>query len=311
MRLGIDLGGTKISALALDAGGRVRARRRISSPRGDYAATLAAICGLVQALEADLLPDDAPPARVGVGIPGTISPATGLVKNANSTWLIGRPLDRDLASALDRPVRLANDADCFALSEACDGAAAGSSPVFGVILGTGVGGGIVVDGRLVTGPNAIAGEWGHNPLPQPTDAERPGPACYCGRRGCIETFLSGPGLAHDYAATAATTAARPGPTQPPSQGGRRPASRPPAALDRYTDRLARALGSVINVIDPARIVLGGGVGNVQALYEALPRRLPAYVFSDRVDTQVVPPRHGDDSGVRGAAWLWPAEAERS
>ena len=312
MRLGIDLGGTKISALALDAGGRVRARRRISSPRGDYAATLAAICGLVQALEADLLPDDAPRARVGVGIPGTISPATGLVKNANSTWLIGRPLDRDLASALDRPVRLANDADCFALSEACDGAAAGSSPVFGVILGTGVGGGIVIDGRLVTGPNAIAGEWGHNPLPQPTDAERPGPACYCGRRGCIETFLSGPGLAHDYARNAgddgSETRADAAAVARRAQAGDPAAA---AALDRYTDRLARALGSVINVIDPARIVLGGGVGNVQALYEELPQRLPAYVFSDRVDTEVVPPRHGDDSGVRGAAWLWPAEAERS
>jgi len=308
MRLGIDLGGTKISALALGADGDVRARRRIETPRGDYAATLAAICGLVQALEDDLLPPAAPRARVGVGIPGTISPATGLVKNANSTWLIGKPLDRDLSAALDRPVRLANDADCFALSEASDGAAAGVSPVFGVILGTGVGGGIVIDGRLVAGPNAIAGEWGHNPLPQPTDAERPGPACYCGRHGCIETFLSGPGLARDYAenggdaqADAATVARRARDGEPAAA----------AALARYIDRLARALGSVINLIDPARIVLGGGVGNVQALYDALPQRLPANVFSDRVDTRIVPPRHGDDSGVRGAAWLWPAEAGRS
>ena len=304
MRLGIDLGGTKISALALDADGGVRARRRIETPRGDYAATLAAICGLVQALEDDLLPANAPRARVGVGIPGTISPATGLVKNANSTWLIGKPLDRDLQAALDRPVRLANDADCFALSEACDGAAAGDSPVFGVILGTGVGGGIVIDGRLVTGPNAIAGEWGHNPLPQPADDERPGPACYCGRHGCIETFLSGPGLARDYArnggderADAAAVARRAAAGEPAAQG----------TLDRYVDRLARALGSVINVIDPACIILGGGVGNVQALYEALPARLPAFVFSDRVDTRVVRPQHGDDSGVRGAAWLWPAD----
>jgi fructokinase len=308
MRLGIDLGGTKISALALDAAGKVRARRRIETPRGDYAATLSAICGLVQALEADLLGPGDPPARVGVGIPGATSPASGLVKNANSTWLIGRPLDRDLGHALDRPVRLANDADCFALSEACDGAAAGLSPVFGVILGTGVGGGIVVDGKLLAGPNAIAGEWGHNPLPQPTDAERPGPACYCGRFGCIETFLSGPGLAHDYAenggddrADAASVARR--------AEAEEPAAR--AALDRYLDRLARALASVINVIDPARIVLGGGVGNVQALYDELPERLAPHVFSDRVDTRVVAPVHGDDSGVRGAAWLWPAGGDRS
>jgi fructokinase len=308
MRLGIDLGGTKISALALDADGAVRARRRIETPRGDYAATLSAICGLVQALEDDLLARGAPRARVGVGIPGTISPATGLVKNANSTWLIGTPLDRDLSAALDRPVRLANDADCFALSEACDGAAAGHSPVFGVILGTGVGGGIVIDGRLVAGPNAIAGEWGHNPLPAPCDDERPGPACYCGRFGCIETFLSGPGLARDYTenggddrADAAAVASRARNGEPAAE----------AALARYIDRLARALGSVINVIDPARIVLGGGVGNVQALYDALPQALPAYVFSDRLDTRIVAPRHGDDSGVRGAAWLWPADEARS
>jgi fructokinase len=307
MRLGIDLGGTKISALALDAAGSVRARRRIETPRGDYAATLSAICGLVQALESELLAPGAPCARVGVGIPGTISPATGLVKNANSTWLIGQPLDRDLSDALDRPVRLANDADCFALSEACDGAAAGVSPVFGVILGTGVGGGLVVDGKLVTGPNAIAGEWGHNPLPQPTDAERPGPACYCGRFGCIETFLSGPGLAHDYAenggddrAGAAAVARRAEAGEPAAE----------AALARYIDRLARALGTVINLLDPARIVLGGGVGQVQALYDELPGRLPAYVFSDRVDTRIVAPCYGDDSGVRGAAWLWPADEDR-
>ncbi len=308
MRFGIDLGGTKISALALDADGAVRARRRIETPRGDYAATLSAISGLVQALESDLLAPAAPRARVGVGIPGTISPATGLVKNANSTWLIGQPLDRDLSAALDRPVRLANDADCFALSEACDGAATGHSPVFGVILGTGVGGGIVIDGRLVAGPNAIAGEWGHNPLPAPSDAERPGPACYCGRVGCIETFLSGPGLARDYAENGGEAQADAAAIARRARDGEPAAS---AALDRYIDRLARALGSVINLIDPARIVLGGGVGNVQALYDALPERLPAYVFSDRVDTRIVAPQHGDDSGVRGAAWLWPAAETRS
>ena len=308
MRLGIDLGGTKISALALDAAGSVRARRRIETPRGDYAATLSAICGLVQALESELLAPGASSARVGVGIPGTISPATGLVKNANSTWLIGRPLDRDLSDALDRPVRLANDADCFALSEACDGAAAGVSPVFGVILGTGVGGGLVVDGKLVTGPNAIAGEWGHNPLPQPTDAERPGPACYCGRSGCIETFLSGPGLAHDYAENGGDAAADAAAVARRARDGE-PAAQ--AALARYIDRLARALGTVINLLDPTRIVLGGGVGNVQALYDELPGRLAPHVFSDRVETRIVPPRHGDDSGVRGAAWLWPADEGRS
>ncbi|MBK1668875.1 fructokinase [Rhodovibrio sodomensis] len=312
MRLGIDLGGTKISALALDVDGCVRARRRIETPRGDYAATLSAIRGLVQALEDDLLAPGAPRARVGVGIPGTISPATGLVKNANSTWLIGKPLDRDLAAALDRPVRLANDADCFALSEACDGAGAGHSPVFGVILGTGVGGGIVIDRRLVTGANAIAGEWGHNPLPQLDDAERPGPACYCGRAGCIETFLSGPGLAQDYARDGGDAAAVDEATDAALVARRardgEPAAR--AALERYIDRLARALGSVINLLDPARIVLGGGVGNIQALYDALPVRLPAYVFSDQVATRVVPPEHGDDSGVRGAAWLWPADRGR-
>jgi fructokinase len=307
MRLGIDLGGTKISALALDRRGRVRARRRIDSPRGDYAATLAAIAGLVAGLEQELLAPGDPPARVGIGIPGTISPATGLIKNANSTWLIGKPLDRDLEAALDRPVRLANDADCFALSEACDGAGAGASPVFGVILGTGVGGGIVVDGKLVTGPNAIAGEWGHNPLPQPTDGERPGPACYCGRSGCIETFLCGPGLARDYAENGGEADADAAEVARRAEAGDAAAG---AALARYIDRLARALGSVINVLDPARIVLGGGVGNVRALYDALPERLPAYVFSDRLDTRVVPPMHGDDSGVRGAAWLWPADDPR-
>ncbi|MBK1697536.1 ROK family protein [Rhodovibrio salinarum] len=308
MRLGIDLGGTKISALALDAAGMVRARRRIKSPRDNYAATLSTVCGLVQEIEDTLLTPDAPRARVGVGIPGTISPATGLIKNANSTWLIGQPLDRDLESVLGRPVRLANDADCLALSEACDGAATGRSPVFGVILGTGVGGGIVVNGQLVTGPNAITGEWGHNPLPWPNDQERPGPACYCGRHGCIETFLCGPALARDYIENggdgepdAATVAQRARAGEPAAI----------AALARYTDRLARALATVINLIDPAYIVLGGGLGNIQALYEALPNHLSPYVFSDRIDTRIVAPQHGDDSGVRGAAWLWPADEARS
>lgn len=297
MRIGIDLGGTKIEAIALDTAGTCRARRRVPTPRGDYAATITAVQNLVSAIESDF----AAQGKVGVGMPGAVSPATGLVKNANSTWLIGKPLHRDLATALARPVRLANDADCFALSESRDGAAAGASPVFGVILGTGVGGGIVVEGRLVTGTNAIAGEWGHNPLPAPRDDERPGPLCYCGRRGCIETFLSGPALAADYTAhggtadsSAQTVAAR-------AAGGETLAS---AAMARYCDRLARALAGVINILDPAVVVLGGGVSNVAALYTELPRLLPAHVFSDRLDTRIVPARHGDSSGVRGAAWLW-------
>ena len=299
MRIGIDVGGTKIEAAALDGRGALHGRRRIPSPRGDYGATLDAIVGLVRALEAEL----GGPAPVGLGIPGTLSPATGLVKNANSTWLIGRPLDRDLEARLGRPVRIANDANCFALSEAVDGAAAGASVVFGVILCTGVGGGIVVDGRVLTGRNAIAGEWGHNPLPWPRDDERPGPACYCGRHGCIETFLSGPGLARDYGGAEG------------ADDGERIAARAAAgdaaaaaALDRYEDRLARGLAGVINLLDPDAIVIGGGLSNIARLVPGVERRLPGYVFSDRVDTRVVAAKHGDSGGVRGAAWLWPASA---
>ena len=237
-------------------------------------------------------------------MPGAISPATGLVKNANSTWLIGRTLDRDLEARLGRPVRLANDANCFALSEASDGAAAGAPVVFGVIVGTGCGGGLVVHGQVLTGPNAIAGEWGHNPLPWPTREELPGPECYCGKRGCLETYLSGPGLARDYATCAgidpsdikgATVVAR------AADGERHAAD----ALDRYAHRLARGLATVINTLDPDVIVLGGGVSNVAMLYEAVPRWLGEFVFSDHVATRIVPPMHGDSSGVRGAAWLWP------
>jgi fructokinase len=296
MRIGVDLGGTKIEALAIDRDGTVLARRRVATPRGDYAGIVRAVAGLVQSIEAAL----GAGAQIGVGIPGTMSAATGLVKNANTVCLIGRPLDRDLADAMGRPVRLANDADCFALSEATDGAAAGVPVVFGAILGTGVGGGIVVDGRLLEGQNGIAGEWGHNPLPAPGPGEWPGPLCYCGRTGCIETFLSGPGLARDYHAAggdaidAAAIALR-------AEGGEALAG---AAIERYEARLARALGSVINVIDPGAIVLGGGLSNVKRLYANVPRRWGAYVFSDRIDTVLLPPRHGDSSGVRGAAWLW-------
>jgi fructokinase len=301
LRVGIDLGGTKIEGLALDAGGREIARQRVATPTGDYQATLAAIVALVGALESAA----GGRASVGIGIPGTISPATGLIKNANSVCLIGHALDQDLERRLGRPVRLANDADCFALSEASDGAGAGARSVFGVILGTGVGGGLVYDGSLIAGPNAIAGEWGHNPLPWPRvwphGDERPGPPCYCGRLGCIETFLSGPGLARDYAA-ATGSAAVPEAIVAAAESGDAAAC---GSLERYADRLARALATVINIFDPEVVVLGGGLSRVASLYEEIPRRWGAWIFSDRVDTRLRPPAHGDSSGVRGAAWLWP------
>lgn len=299
LRIGIDLGGTKIAALALDHDGQVRAERRIATPAGDYHAIIAAIAVLVHDIEAEC----AASGTVGIGTPGAISPATGLLKNSNSVCLNGRPLQRDLEQALGRAVRIANDADCFALSEASDGAAAGARSVFGVIIGTGTGGGIVIDGRLLAGPNAIAGEWGHNPLPWPQLDELPGLVCYCGKRGCIETFLSGPGLALDYRQTtglqlsAAEIAARTAQGEAMAQ----------AALHRYADRLARSLASVINLLDPEVIVLGGGMSNIATLYESVPVLWGRYVFSDRVDTRLVPAKYGDASGVRGAAWLWPVE----
>jgi fructokinase len=299
MRIGIDLGGTKISAMAIDENGSTRKCLRVATPRGAYDATVAAVCGLVHDLE-DAFGCQA---HVGLATPGAIDPVTGRLKNANATWLIGTALHTDVANRLHRPVRIANDADCFALSEASDGAAAGESPVFGVILGTGVGGGIVVDGRILRGPNAIAGEWGHNPLPRMTDAERPGPACYCGRRGCIETFLSGPGLSADHAAAtggdrldAARIAARADTGEPAAT----------AAMERYLDRLGRALASVINVLDPAVIVLGGGLSRIDRLYRDLPAVLAPHAFTAHLVTEVRRPRHGDDSGVRGAARLWSA-----
>jgi len=270
-RIGIDLGGTKIEAIALDARGAEVFRKRVPTPRGDYDATLAAIAGLVR---------EAGEGTVGVGIPGALSRATGLVKNANSTWLIGRPLKQDLERALGREVRIANDANCFALSEAVDGAGRGAQVVFGVILGTGVGGGIVVEGKVLTGPNGIAGEWGHNPLPLPQEADLPLRECYCGRRGCIETYLCGPALQRDGGADCE------------------------AAMARYEERLARSLAGVINVLDPDVIVLGGGISNIRRLYANVPGLWGRYVFSDRVDTCLAPPAHGDASGVRGAAWLW-------
>jgi fructokinase len=299
VRVGVDLGGTKIEALALGRDGAVLGRRRVPTPRGDYEASLHAIAALAMGLEQAA----GRPARVGVAMPGSLSPATGRVKNANSVWLNGRALAEDLDRVLPRPLRFANDANCFALSEAVDGAGAGARAVFGVIVGTGTGGGVVLDGRVWTGPNAIAGEWGHNPLPWPRDDERPGPDCYCGLTGCIETYLSGPGLARDHAAATGETLA------PEAIAARAAAgdAGAEASLQRYEDRMARALASVINVLDPDVIVLGGGLSNLKRLYESLPRLWPRYVFSDRVDTRLVPPKHGDSSGVRGAAWLWPAD----
>ena len=284
MRIGVDLGGTKIEAIALDAQGREVFRKRIPSPKGSYQATLEALASIVR---------DAGEGTVGIGIPGSLSLATGLVKGANSTWLIGKPLKQDLERILHREVRMENDANCFALSEAVDGAGRGAKVVFGVILGTGVGGGIVVDGEVLTGPNAIAGEWGHNPLPAPTAADLPHPQCYCGRTGCIETYLSGPGLSRDHK----------------ERTGQRLAAEEIAALgdeslSRYEERLARALGSVINVLDPDVIVLGGGMSNVAGLYTQVPRLWGRYVFSDQVATRLERNVHGDSSGVRGAAWLW-------
>jgi fructokinase len=269
-RIGVDLGGTKIEALALDSDGKQLLRKRIPTPKGNYDGTLGAVVGLVREFEAEL----AEKARVGVGIPGALSRMTGTVKNANSTWLIGRDLKGDLEQALGREVRIANDANCFALSEAVDGAAAGADVVFGVILGTGVGGGIVVRGEVLTGPNAIAGEWGHNPLPLPTQDDLPLPECYCGRKGCIEAYLSGPALEKN------------------------------PDMERYEERLARALAGVINILDPDVIVLGGGISNLRRLYANVPALWEAYAFSDRLTTRLVQNKHGDSSGVRGAAWLW-------
>ena len=295
MRIGIDLGGTKIEAIAFDEDGSVILRERILAPRGDYDATLEAISGLVNNIEERLQRT----AAVGVGMPGTISPATGLVKNANSTWLNGRAFAEDLPQRLGRPVRFANDANCFTLSEATDGAAAGLNIVFGVILGTGVGGGIAVGGQVLYGCNGISGEWGHNPLPWPEHDELPGTSCYCGRSGCIETLLSGPGLTRDYARAGGETVAAVEITARAERG--EPQAK--ASLDRYVNRLARALASVINVVDPDAIVLGGGMSNVEVLYSAVPAQWSRFVFSDRVDTRLLRAKHGDSSGVRGAAWL--------
>jgi len=298
-RIGIDLGGTKIELVVLDAGGQERWRRRVPTPQGDYVGTLRAIAALVEEAERST----GASARVGIGTPGSPSPRDGRIRNANSTCLNGQPLQQDLEALLRRPLRLANDANCLAMSEAADGAGAGARTVFAAILGTGVGGGIVVDGRLLVGANAVAGEWGHNPLPLPAADDLPLPPCYCGRAGCIETYLSGPGLAADHLrhggepVDAASIARRAAAGERASQ----------ASLERYEARLARALAGVINLLDPEVIVLGGGLSQVARLYQNVPRLWPAHVFSDTISTRLLPARHGDASGVRGAAWLWPAE----
>ncbi len=296
LRIGIDLGGTKLEIVGLAADGRELLRRRIATPQGDYRATLTAIAGLVAEAEAEL----GQTGSVGIGIPGAESLRSGLIKNANSTCLIGQPLRHDLQTLLRREVRLANDANCFALSEAIDGAGRDVETVFGVILGTGVGGGIVIRRQVLVGANAIAGEWGHNPLPRLAAADQPAPDCYCGHRGCIETYLSGPGLTADHARHTAETLDAASIECRAAAGD----AACEATLRRYEDRLGRALAGVINILDPQVIVLGGGLSNMQRLYRHLPACCAPYVFSDAVDTRFLPPVHGDSSGVRGAAWLW-------
>ncbi|MBI4696675.1 MAG: ROK family protein [Gammaproteobacteria bacterium] len=300
-RIGIDLGGTKTEGILIDARGRELARHRVPTPARDYAAIVDTVAGLVATLDAEA----GMACPVGIGMPGAISTLTGGVKNANTTVLIGKPFAGDLAAELARPVIVENDANCFALSEARDGAAAGADPVFGVIIGTGTGGGIVVGGRVLRGANAIGGEWGHNPLPWPAADELAGRPCYCGKSGCLETFLSGAGLVRTYrdiggtGCDASEVAARAAAAEALAE----------EALGRYADQLARGLANVVNVIDPAVIVLGGGLSNIGALYRDVPRLLREYAFSDHLVTEIHPARHGDSSGVRGAAWLWNASGE--
>lgn len=296
MRIGIDLGGTKIAAIALDDQGRCLHRLRRATPAGNYQATLKTIASIVKQIEHA----SGQRGQVGIGTPGSLSPASGLMRNANSTCLNGKPLQQDLETLLQRPVRLANDADCFALSEATDGSGAGYKSVFAVILGTGTGAGIAIHGRLLPGANRIAGEWGHNPLPWPQPDEIPGRDCYCGKQGCIETFLSGPGLLNEYRRLSGRQISG-------EELAQRLQQREPDAgqvMTRYQDRLARSLACVINILDPQVIVLGGGLSNFGHLYRTIPVLWAEYVFSDVVSTRLLPPRHGDSSGVRGAAWLW-------
>ncbi len=308
LRIGIDLGGTKIEGVALSHDGDEVARRRIETPK-DYEQTLLAIEGLISVLEDDASAASGQEMRgsIGVGIPGTLSPATRLVKNSNSTWLNGHAFDKDLEAIMGRPIRVMNDANCFALSEATDGAGAGAAVVFGVILGTGVGAGIVVGGQVLEGHQGIGGEWGHNSLPWLKDDEWPGPDCYCGRKGCIEVYVSGPGMVRDHEAVTGQRLS----TREIVAGAARGDRDATATRGRYVDRLARGLASIINVLDPGIVVLGGGMSNLPALPVDVQTALPQYVFSDQVATKVLGNVHGDSSGVRGAAWLWPTDEERS
>ncbi|WP_301100339.1 ROK family protein [Propionivibrio sp.] len=296
LRLGIDLGGTKTEIIALDGAGHELLRRRVPTPQGDYLGTLDAVTGLVGAIEMEL----GQRGYIGLGIPGAESADGGLIKNANSTCLIGRPLRRDLQTLLHREIRIDNDANCFALSEAIDGAGQGADVVFGAILGTGVGGGIVVHERVLAGANHIAGEWGHNPLPIPEEETLPPPLCYCGHQGCVETWLSGPGLAADHARHNGQTLTPELIATRASQADTACA----ATLARYAQRLAKALAQVINILDPQVIVLGGGLSNIDSLYVSVPSLWSQYIFSDQVRTRLCRHQHGDSSGVRGAAWLW-------
>jgi fructokinase len=296
MRFGIDLGGTKIAGIALDDAGAERGWVRVDTPQGDYEGTIRAVAGVV----ADLERQTGARGSVGVGTPGTIARARGVVKNANSVCLNGKPFDKDLAAELKREVRCANDANCLAVSEATDGAAAGMGVVFAVILGTGCGAGIALHGRVHEGLNGVAGEWGHNSLPWPRDEEFPGPACYCGKRGCIETWVSGTGLENDYARATSTRATAVEIARWADEGKADAVT----AFERYEDRLARSLIHVVHVLDPDVIVIGGGISNVSRLYGSLPAHLRSYAFGGDMDTPIVPAMHGDVSGVRGAAWLW-------
>ncbi|GBE44527.1 MAG TPA: ROK family protein [Rhizobiales bacterium] len=296
LRIGIDLGGTKIAGIALDANGETVAHSRAGAPRDDYRGTIAAITALI----AGMTEGAAENQRIGIGIPGSVSPATGRVQNANSTWLNGKPLKQDLERALRCPVRLANDANCFALSEAVDGAGEGARCVFGVIIGTGCGGGLVIDRTLVDGPRGIGGEWGHNPLPWPEPDEYPGPQCWCGRKGCMETWVSGPGMAADHERFFGETLD----AEDIASSAGRGCGKARQSLDRHASRLARGLAGIINIFDPDRIVLGGGLSNMTHLYEQLPGLIAPHIFSDNTGIEICPPRHGAESGVRGAAWLW-------
>jgi fructokinase len=297
VRIGVDVGGTKIEIIVLDEAGTAVIRRRVATPSGDYAGTMQAIVDLVQQAQKEV----GETATVGIATPGAISATTGLIKNSNSTVLNGKPLARDIAAALGQPIRVENDANCFAISEAVDGAATDARLVFGAILGTGVGGGLVIDRQVISGRNRIAGEWGHNPLPWMNESERPGHRCYCGRRGCIETFLSGAGLARDYAARSGKALTAEAIVAAATNEDKDAVN----AIAVYKERLARGLASLINVLDPDVVVLGGGLSNIAALYAGLPDLVGAYAFSDDLETKIVQAMHGDSSGVRGAAWLWP------